>query len=64
MRQPSRMEPAEFAERIMLAGGAVKAGKALGVGKDWVYRRLSGETPIRPRDEWLIERLSDTMEPQ
>jgi DNA-binding transcriptional regulator YdaS (Cro superfamily) len=58
------MNLADFAERVMLAGGAVKAAKALGVGKDWVYRRLNGQTPIRPRDEWMIERLGDTMEPQ
>jgi DNA-binding transcriptional regulator YdaS (Cro superfamily) len=60
----SEMEPQEFAERVMLAGGAVKAARTLGVGKDWVYRRISGKTPIRERDAWIVERLSDTLEPQ
>ena len=60
----NEMEPQEFAELIMLAGGAVKAAKTLGVGKDWVYRRLNAQTPIRPRDAWMAERLSDTLEPQ
>lgn len=36
----------------------------LGVGKDWVYRRLRGQTPIKKRDERMIEILGDTMEPQ
>jgi hypothetical protein len=27
------------------------------VGKDWVYRRLSGETPIKKKDELAIAKL-------
>jgi hypothetical protein len=44
--------------------GAQPLADLLGVGKDWVYRRLSGETPIRQKDEWLIEKLGDLLEPQ
>ncbi len=32
----------------------------LGVGKDWVYRRLSGETPIKRRDELLIAKAMES----
>jgi hypothetical protein len=27
------------------------------VGKDWVYRRLNGETPIKEKDELLIAQV-------
>src|SRR5258708_7032007 len=36
----------------------------LGVGKDWVYRRLNGQMPIKRKDERLMKGLEDTLEPQ
>ena len=42
-----------FTQLVERAGGPQAAAKLLKVGKDWVYRRLSGETPIKEKDELL-----------
>jgi hypothetical protein len=46
-----------FAQLVEDAGGAQALAKRLKVGKDWVYRRLSGKTPIKKKDELLIAQV-------
>jgi hypothetical protein len=46
-----------FAQLVERAGGAQAVADELEVGKDWVYRRLSGETPIKKKDELLIAQV-------
>lgn len=48
------MGKTSFAEIVKQAGGAQALAERLKVGKDWVYRRLSGETPIKEKDKLLI----------
>jgi hypothetical protein len=42
-----------FSQLVERAGGPLPLAKRLKVGKDWVYRRLSGETPMKEKD-WLL----------
>jgi hypothetical protein len=39
---------------VARAGGPQALAKRLKVGKDWAYRRLNGETPIKEKDKLLI----------
>jgi hypothetical protein len=48
------MAETSFAEIVKRTGGAQALAKRLKVGKDWVYRRLNGETPMKEKDELLI----------
>jgi hypothetical protein len=52
-----------FAELVEHAGGAQAVANSLGVGKDWVYRRLSGETTIKKKDELLVAQAMVTERP-
>jgi hypothetical protein len=36
------------------AGGVLALAARLRVGKDWLYRRISGKTPIGHKDELAI----------
>jgi hypothetical protein len=46
-----------FAELVARAGGVQAVANELGVGKDWVYRRINGETPIKKKDELLVAKV-------
>jgi hypothetical protein len=46
-----------FAELVERAGGVQAVADELEVGKDWVYRRISGETPIKKKDELLVAQV-------
>jgi hypothetical protein len=46
-----------FAELVERAGGVQTVADALEVGKDWVYRRINGETPIKKKDERAVAQL-------
>jgi hypothetical protein len=54
MAEMTRSDIIAFAQLVERAGGAQAVARRLKVGKDWVYRRLSGETPIKEKDEMLI----------
>lgn len=49
------MTPADLRQLAATVGGPLALAQLLGVGKDWVYRRLSGETPIERIDELAIQ---------
>jgi hypothetical protein len=48
------MTPAALKRIAASVTGPRKLAQALGVGKDWVYRRISGEVPIARVDELAI----------
>jgi hypothetical protein len=50
------MTPATLEKIAEDAGGVRKFAQVLGVGKDWLYRRISGETPIERVDELAISK--------
>ena len=50
-----RMTPADLRQLAATVGGPLSLAELLGVGKDWVYRRLSGETPIERVDELAVQ---------
>lgn len=50
------MTPAALNRIAAKAGGPRKLAKMLGVGKDWLYRRISGEVPIARVDELAISK--------
>jgi hypothetical protein len=41
-----QITPSDLKELSTSVGGPLALAQLLGVGKDWVYRRISGETPI------------------
>ena len=53
------MTPAELEQIADSVGGARKLARLLGVGKDWVYRRMSGETPIERVDELAVQKAME-----
>ena len=55
------MTPAEPKQITQEHGGPRKLASTLQVGKDRVYRRISGETPIGHRDELATRMVTDTM---
>ena len=48
------MTSAQLEKLATRIGGPIALARRLGVGKDWVYRRISGETPIQQVDELAI----------
>jgi hypothetical protein len=48
------MTPASLSQLAKSVGGPRDLAKLLRVGKDWVYRRISGQTPIEHVDELAI----------
>ncbi|HZZ77122.1 MAG TPA: hypothetical protein VFE62_01305 [Gemmataceae bacterium] len=51
------MTPAQLRKVANAHGGARQLAERLHVSKDWVYRRISGETPIRKKDEMAIHQV-------
>ena len=48
------MTPADLRAIVEQVGGPQALAKRLGMGRDWVYRRLRGENRITPVDEVAI----------
>ena len=48
-----------IADRV---GGPRALARLLRVGKDWVYRRISGETPIEHVDELAISKARENQD--
>lgn len=49
--------PADIKALAAAVGGVRALAKRLGVSKDWLYRRINGETPIREVDIPAMERV-------
>jgi hypothetical protein len=51
------MTPDELDQIAESVGGSRALASLLRVGKDWVYRRISGKTPIEHVDELAIQQV-------
>ena len=58
------MTPAALKRIAAQLGGPRKLACVLDVGKDYIYRRISGDVPIGYKDELAIQALMDVLEPQ
>jgi hypothetical protein len=56
MRTRTHITPAKLARIAKSSGGPRALAKLLRVGKNWVYRRISGETPIEHVDDLAIRK--------
>jgi len=56
------MTPDDIKQIAASVGGPLALAKLLGVAKDWVYRRISGDTPIQHVDELAISKVMENLD--